>query len=523
MQVSTNDDSILDPLHITLSQVFAMEESQQQQQLENESKITLEGSKKEDSGYVSREVSSARSPTPDGKETVLGKDKLRNDGILTTEVARDLLNDSLETDAPLLEPVPERKSDSELAVSKVQKGTVPSTLSRPMRGTIRTTKSEYPGISLQSAVHYRPPGRHSVRELLSLGVHNSTISVSFANTHQYRFEGSRYFSSSVLKGSTVCVGDGVQLTVNGGTVGLKEFWEGFRQSPGVDEGLISFEWFSNHWGQLVWKLAGMEISYPRLFAGRCLTPDWLLLQFKYRYDREIDGAERCALRKICEHDDITSRRIVLCVASINYKGIESLATETGRGNQSIESGNGTVRATTEAKSDVPCVELTDGWYTLPCVIDTPLKHMIKNQKISIGTKLLICGAELTGLSSPCHPLEVPQSCSLKISANSTRRARWYAKLGYQAIPHPYPVPLASLYSDGGLVGCTDVVISRVYPLLFFERREGAKGVFRSERQERKIAASFEKKRQSRIEDICSRVQREFEDEVAKKGKLKGWL
>ena len=37
---------------------------------------------------------------------------------------------------------------------------------------------------------------------------------------------------------------------------------------------------------------------------------------KYRYDREIDRSQRSAIRKILEKDDVPSKRIVLCIASI---------------------------------------------------------------------------------------------------------------------------------------------------------------------------------------------------------------
>ena len=57
-----------------------------------------------------------------------------------------------------------------------------------------------------------------------------------------------------------------------------------------------------------------------------------------------------------------------------------------------------------------------------------------------------------------------EETSLKLSANSTRRARWDAKLGYASHPHPMLVPLCSLLPDGGTVGGIDVVITRVYPL-----------------------------------------------------------
>ena len=43
----------------------------------------------------------------------------------------------------------------------------------------------------------------------------------------------------------------------------------------------------------------------------------MILQLKYRYDREIDNSQRSALKKILERDDAPSRHIVLCVSSIH--------------------------------------------------------------------------------------------------------------------------------------------------------------------------------------------------------------
>lgn len=33
----------------------------------------------------------------------------------------------------------------------------------------------------------------------------------------------------------------------------------------------------------MWKLAAMEVSFPHEFANRCLTPETVLMQLKYRY------------------------------------------------------------------------------------------------------------------------------------------------------------------------------------------------------------------------------------------------
>lgn len=51
----------------------------------------------------------------------------------------------------------------------------------------------------------------------------------------------------------------------------------------------------------------------------------------------------------------------------------------------------------------------------------------------------------------------------KISANSTRRARWDTKLGFHKDPRPFPLLLSSLYANGGVVSCVDIIVLRIYP------------------------------------------------------------
>ena len=53
---------------------------------------------------------------------------------------------------------------------------------------------------------------------------------------------------------------------------------------------------------------------------------------------------------------------------------------------------------------------------------------------------------------------------LRFHANSTRRARWDARLGLQRHAHAFPLTLDSLFPDGGLTGCIDVIVLRQYPL-----------------------------------------------------------
>lgn len=53
-------------------------------------------------------------------------------------------------------------------------------------------------------------------------------------------------------------------------------------TPGVDPSLISRIWVYNHYRWIIWKLAAMELAFPKEFANRCLNPERVLLQLKYR-------------------------------------------------------------------------------------------------------------------------------------------------------------------------------------------------------------------------------------------------
>ena len=59
---------------------------------------------------------------------------------------------------------------------------------------------------------------------------------------------------------------------------------------------------------------------------------------------------------------------------------------------------------------------------------------------------------------------------MKIHSNSTRRARWDAKLGYQKFSRPIPIKLKDVFENGGLIGEITVVASRVYPILYREKK-----------------------------------------------------
>lgn len=562
----------LSPINITLSQLCALDNSQLDVEtlaggMGNRREKGERGGRGEDSGYRSKnqtETTGAKLPgTNFARDVHCSSSSIKTDSTLSApiqeyedeesamfaEIATELLDDSLEVFSEGEKDV--RVSYEHNSYPKLQTPTEtvlqphvdsmrpcpPGAVSdschdtnvhphtsgpiRPQIGSLLAARLHYIShrVPLALAVGNTTPGRHSPKQLHSLGIHPTVLRVSVNNALDFSFSGSHYFSTSVLNGAVVCVGDGGFLRLADGCAGVREFWEAFSQSPGVDPKLISFEWFANHYKWVVWKLASMEVAFPQQFAGRCLTPDWLMLQLKYRYDREIDRAERSALHKISEQDDLPSRTMVVCVSAIHTEKLSSIETcnESMVNSSIIAKDDSRLGRECSPPPNPPCIEVTDGWYSVPAVLDMPLKRMVKCGRISLGTKLITYGSELIGRCDPSHPLEASPLMALRLHANSTRRARWFSKLGYQRVPHPFPVPLSSIFPDGGLVGCVDVMVVRVYPLLCMEKMEGRRNVFRSERAEARVGASHEAARQRELEKICAKVQREFEDEVEAQG------
>ncbi|KAJ8919869.1 hypothetical protein NQ315_006398 [Exocentrus adspersus] len=270
------------------------------------------------------------------------------------------------------------------------------------------------------------------------------------------------------------------------TVGLSEIGHAFESMPGVEPRLIPKNWIRNHYKWIVWKLTSYENMFPAHFQG-CLSIENIVQQLKYRYDREIDRAERSALRRIYEKDDASQKRLVLFVSDI--KTLQ-----------------------TPKKYEL---ELSDGWYSVRTIIDDPLCQQITNGKIKIGTKLITSGAELLNCDG-CYPLESTDLVCLKISYNSTRRAVWYAKLGFQRCPHPFPIQLQGIHPNGGAVRAVKICIVRVYPLRYIQRLNGH-SVCRNKKAEELAAQKWENERIKELERIQDDVRKKFEASHTKPG------
>uniref|UniRef100_A0A8C5R221 Tower domain-containing protein n=1 Tax=Leptobrachium leishanense TaxID=445787 RepID=A0A8C5R221_9ANUR len=372
---------------------------------------------------------------------------------------------------------------------------------KPQPGSLYLAKTASSArIPLRSAVQGKTPGTYAKEQLYVLGVVKSSLGINSENSESFQFSCLDYFTKDcLLSENGVQIADGGWLVPAGNLrAGKEEFYRALCDTSGVDPKLISPEWVYNHYRWIIWKLAALEVRFPEFFACKCLTPESVLLQLKYRYDVEIDKAQRPAIRKFMERDDSPSKTLVLCIARV-------LSQDTNLSNSCSNKNE-----PGESKQRSAIIEVTDGWYGIKAFLDPALTTLLRQGKLFTGQKIITHGAELVGSDDACAPLEAPESLMLKLSANSTRPAAWFAKLGYFQDPRPFCLPLSSLYSEGGVVGCVDVLIQRIYPIQYMEKMVSGLYVFRNERAEEKEAEKHSAKQQKSLEILFAKIQAEFE-------------
>ncbi|XP_037534210.1 breast cancer type 2 susceptibility protein [Nematolebias whitei] len=385
---------------------------------------------------------------------------------------------------------------------------------RPLPGSLFLTKtSGIARIPLKVAVNGKNPAKYNPKQLYEYGVQKNVSEVTSETAESFCFNLLQFVKQETfIDGGGVHLADGGWLIPsNDWTAGKEEFYRALCDTPGVDPKLISEAWVSNHYRWIVWKQASMEKSFPETMGSLCLTPEQVLLHLKYRYDVEVDHSHRPALRKIMEKDDAAAKTLVLCVCEVVSRG-------HCPNMQSRSDTKTPQRADANTEASCAVVQLTDGWYAIRAQLDEPLTAMLHKGLLTVGVKLIIHGAQLMGSQDACSPLEAPDSLMLKICANSSRRARWDAKLGFHRDPRPFLLPLSSLYSSGGPVGCVDVVILRSYPIQWMERKADRGVVFRSSRAEEKELRRYNNHKQTAMEALFAKIQAEFEKEEKGNGK-----
>ncbi|KAG8936214.1 hypothetical protein FRC02_003914 [Tulasnella sp. 418] len=243
-------------------------------------------------------------------------------------------------------------------------------------------------------------------------------------------------------------------------------------------------WVDNHWGFVLWKLASLVCCSPDLFEAKWNYPE-VLRQLLYRYEREINRAQRPPLRLITERDTSSAKPLVLCVSDVIATG--------GSRNQS------------GGKVPLPMLEVTDGWYKLRASIDECLARAVGRGVIAIGTKIAISGARLEGAKDGMEPLKAYDRLHLALTGNSTSLARWDTKLGFQ--PRPFIATLRSLSPDGGPVMLMDIVVTKVFPVGYVDMNGDRTP--KCEAEEREAAALWK----TQYENEEAKLQSELEKKV----------
>ncbi|VVB12825.1 unnamed protein product [Arabis nemorensis] len=223
---------------------------------------------------------------------------------------------------------------------------------------------------------------------------------------------------------------------------------------------------------IVWKLACYEKNYPAKCRGNILTITNVLEELKYRYEREVNHGHCSAIKRILSGDAPASSMMVLCISALNPK----------TDNDSQETHG------SDSASNVK-VELTDGWYeialhhrySINAALDVMLTKQLNAGKLFVGQKLRhayvliyylkILGAGLSGWAAPTSPLEatISNTICLLLNINGTYRAHWADRLGFCK---EVGIPLAfnCIKCNGGPVPKTLAGITRIYPILYKERR-----------------------------------------------------
>lgn len=290
--------------------------------------------------------------------------------------------------------------------------------------------------------HYHPSSKIKLKESMT----NKLIPYDEMTQHLFNMSS---YTDDPHQEIFVTIADNTKLVLsskNSGMVGYNEIKHSFLSINGIRTRQLPDAWVQNAYEMSFWKLNFMENFLEKIDENMALNPENILLQMKYRYDREIHRFETPPLRKIVEKEVPPAKRIVLKVVKITY--------------------------TTQHGYEL---ELSDGWYKLKTLVDSCLAEAITKSKIQVHSKLLICNMELKQTPAEANIFLMVAASTLKIFGNSTRLVDWDTKLGFCKNPLPYRITLDSVKNTGGLIGKLRVVITHVYSPIYCETVDDKRG------------------------------------------------
>jgi hypothetical protein len=280
----------------------------------------------------------------------------------------------------------------------------------------------------------------------------------------------------------------------------KEFRNKLLQFDDMDEKYLTDAWVANHYRWIIWKLSAMERKFPHVCKGNFLNPKNVLDQLKYRYKREVLEGKRSALKMILEGDSPPNRFMVLMISQVDFNddkydqnAVDSIKNDGTSSKKNMKK---------DKQNRTCCVELSDGWYCIKIMFDDKMMELIRKKALKTGAKLVVQQSSLLNWSSGVNPLDCtcnnvhdfssgnsdPKLC---ISKNSSRIAAWDAKLGFQPSKF-FTMDMSTFDSNGGVIGCVEVFIERVYPMVYIERSSNGTTIFRSEKGESEAQEIFER-------------------------------
>lgn len=222
--------------------------------------------------------------------------------------------------------------------------------SRPRTGTLYIKKMISTKLSWHEMVNEAKPFSH--------GYSSSHLSdgTSFLD---FKFNMFDYYPSDVCRENTdgISLHDDMLLIMNeDNEVGYDAIKSAFLACPYVNGAQLPSAWFDNHLKWIFDKFVAMERAFPQTFAGDILTPENVMLQLKYRYDRDVTRSEISVIRKIIDGQ---------CVPDLPFVGFVSA-----------------IMADDE-------FEFSDGWYAVMAKVDRILADAMRCGKIRVGSKLMV--------------------------------------------------------------------------------------------------------------------------------------
>jgi breast cancer 2 susceptibility protein len=365
-------------------------------------------------------------------------------------------------------------------------------------------------LTLEDAVHLGELS-HDPCDCLRNGVEAVTMMVDSTNAANLRFD-----SHTGLPAAFV---DAVDNRHGAAFLGSTSDIRNALVKQGCDAKLLRDNWISNHTRWVVWKRASYERSFSRFLGGRHLTYESLVKNLKRRFEKEIVEGRRPAIRKVLNRDAAASRMMILAVAQV--LPLTQTSCETPSNN--------------ESQTVLPHVkiELTDGWYSIQAILDPKLSEFVQRGLIKVGSKLLTSNAQLIGADEGIDPLDGGHNPSdpgckigLRLTANATRLGKWNAKLGYLKLPMsaaPKGSLLVRKISDiipgGGNIPTMQLVVSRRYPLLYYEKTQtkeddamnrSIRSPILTEAEEDLRRMHFEKRTLKAVEKLTEHLERDLE-------------